>query len=458
MQVATIRVDTSGLSLRRETENVRTHTLLWNSYAVFRREQDVAILDPASLEVVYLSDEEFSVVRDRPNSGAAKSTMKVLASAGIYPGTQMDWIGGLKATLKAQGQGGKASSVSGARIVLTDKCNMTCSYCFVDTNTGQADMSVEELREGLDQIFKAASGRQTFLLQWFGGEPTLRFDLMKEGDSYARKLAKRYGIKRLLHTVVTNGYRIKPEMIDHFQRFRYGVGISVDGFQGVNRRSRTLLSGRDVDEKIETNIRLLTRIRGISTGINITPNSENINDLEASSLYAMDALGVKFLYFNTPIPGPTGWQIDGVRLANALVAIRRHAISRGCMALSSVERSFQAMDTRRPKVYEYIQADGSLSVALLPNRRISLMDINWKSSETVFDYRSKDLTDMLPTLQKNVAKHRECQSCFAVGACGGPSVNDSLSAGGEMSQPDPEYCNYTRSAFVLALWDSTGLQ
>lgn len=458
MHVATVRIDDSGLRRDRRIEVPEMDGLLWNHYPVFRRDQDVAVLDPSTLEVVYLSEGELSAIIGRPNGRLAKATLVVLASAGIRPDPSKNWIEGLRLTLRTQVQTGMATSVSGARIVLTDKCNMTCSYCFVDTNTGQADMTAQELREGLEQLFKAASGRKTFLLQWFGGEPTLRFDLMQEGDAYARSLAKRYGIGRVLHTVVTNGYRLKSEMIEHFRRYRYGVGVSVDGFRGVNRRSRTLLSGRDVDDKIEANIRSLTSVGEISTGINVTPNVGNIDDLESSCLYAMDALGVKFIYFNTPIPGPGGWQIDGAQLARKLVSIRRHALSRGCMALSSIERSYQALDTRKPKVFEYLQADGSLSVALLSRQRISLLDINWKSHDLVFRYDTTELSSMLPKLQKEVARYRECQECFAVGVCGGPSVNDSLNAGEGMSRPDPQYCNYTRTAFVSALWDATGLQ
>lgn len=437
---------------------IQPQGLLWNRYPTFRRELDVAVLDPSTLEVVYMTNIELDAVTNNPQSKIGRKVIAVLNAAGIRSGKHESWLDGLQSTLHSQGQSGAANSISGARIVLTDKCNMTCSYCFVDTNSGQDDITDDDLRDGLEFLFSSARGRPTFLLQWFGGEPTLRFDLIQKGDAYARKFANRYGISRVLHTLVTNGYRIRPEMIAHFRRYHYGVGISIDGFSGVNHHSRTLLSGRNVDDEIEANIRNLVKVSGISTGINITPNSYNIEHLESSCIYAMDMLGVKFLYFNTPIAGCTGWQIDGIQLALTLAAIRRQALMRGCMSVSSIERAYQAMDTRKPSVYEYIQSDGSSNVALLPRRRISLMDINWKSQELIFQYDFHKLTEMFGKIRKNVGSHTACHECFAIGACGGPSLNDSLLKADPCAGPDPQYCGYIKTAFVNALWDATGLQ
>lgn len=106
---------------------------------------------------------------------------------------------------------------------------MACTYCFVDTNSGKPDMTKEELSEGLEFLFEQNAGQEEVSIQWFGGEPTIRFDLMQYGDQLADTLADRYDVARVRRTVVTNGARLTDDALSHFVAYQYGVGISIDG-------------------------------------------------------------------------------------------------------------------------------------------------------------------------------------------------------------------------------------
>ncbi|NEA73541.1 radical SAM protein [Streptomyces sp. SID13588] len=171
------------------------------------------------------------------------------------------------------------SRISGLRVVITTKCNMTCDYCFVHTNTGADDMTQEEIAEGLTCLFEDNVGQKEVAIQWFGGEPTIRFDLMQYGDELADELAAKYGVQRIRRTVVTNGARLTDEMLAHFARYEYGVGISIDGPPAVNSVNRTLLGGQPADDRIRANVRRLVAAEGIHVGANLTPTAANVGRL-----------------------------------------------------------------------------------------------------------------------------------------------------------------------------------
>ncbi|MFF3337839.1 radical SAM protein [Streptomyces flavidovirens] len=342
-------------------------------------------------------------------------------------------------------------------MVLTDKCNMSCDYCFVQTNTGKADMTEAELEAGLSYLFETNVGEEEVSLQWFGGEPTIRFDLMQFGDQLADRLAAQHGVKRIRRTVVTNGARLTDSMIDHFARYQYGVGVSIDGPPAVNAENRKLLGGQPADDRIRRNVQRLLAADGVHVGCNLTPTSANIGRLAEMVAWIIDDLGLTFIYTNTPIPTGGRWRVDGAELARELYEARMVALGRGAMMFSVLDRAFQALDRRHPMLFDHMQSDRTLNVALLPGNRISLCDINFDEPaflHTIDELRSEP--GLLGVIAKNIAPINDCATCPALAICGGPSRNEQLLIGG--TTPDPQMCAFYQGTVEIAAWDSTGVQ
>jgi uncharacterized protein len=418
---------------------------IWDKYVVLRPDTamgDFVLLDPVELDSYFLSANEYATM-------ATESP--VLPTQPAYASYRQALVD----RLERLGESGVPSRIGGYRIVITDKCNMACSYCFVNTNTGSADMSEEDLRAGLDYLFQENAGETDVYLQWFGGEPTVRFDLMQSGDEYARDLADRHGVGRIYHTVVTNGVLLTDEMIVHYKRFNYGVGISLDGKIDVNLRERKLLSGQSADPRIVANARRLID-SGVHVGCNLTPTEHNVSQLQETIAYLFE-VGFRFVYVNTPIPARGKWGVSGGLLANQLYRARMQAYGKGGMLFSAIDRIYQALDNRQPKIYEHLQGDRRSNVALLPERRISICDLNWKNPEFVYNLEElrKDPT-ILGRVRKSLAPAAKCDRCPAVAICGGPSQNDVFLVGSE--EPDREMCDFYTTGLLLALRDDVGLQ
>ncbi|MGW5200763.1 radical SAM protein [Streptomyces spiralis] len=428
--------------------------MLWGKYFQYERDGEAVLLDPVTLDSVFIDSGEVHDLAGVPPT----ATHEALAGLGFTPdGPAADRREALHDRLRVLGLDRAPGRISGLRVVLTDRCNMACTYCFVDTNTGKPDMTEEELREGLEFLFEQNAGQEEVSIQWFGGEPTIRFDLMRYGDQLADDLAEQYGVRRVRRTVVTNGARLTDEALEHFVAYGYGVGISIDGPPGINSANRLLLGGQPADDRIRRNVARFVEADGLHVGCNLTPTSANIGRLAETVRWIIDDLGLKFIYVNTPIPTAGRWRVEGAELARELYEARLAALGRGGMLFSVLDRAFQALDTRRPMLFDHMQGDRSLNAALLPGNRVSLCDINF--TEPSFLYTLGELrgdSSLLAGVAKNVAPIPECGDCPALAVCGGPSRNEQALVDG--STPDPEMCAFYRSTVEIAVWDSTGVQ
>ncbi|MCY9786971.1 radical SAM protein [Nocardiopsis sp. EMB25] len=428
--------------------------LLWGKYVQYDRDGESVLLDPVGLDSVYLDRGEVADLSAVPPT----ATHDALAGLGFTPdGPPTDRREALRTRLHDLGLAPTPSRISGLRVVLTDRCNMACTYCFVDTNTGKPDMTHEELAEGLTYLFEQNAGQREVSIQWFGGEPTIRFDLMRYGDALADELASRYDVERIRRTVVTNGARLTDEMLGHFVRYQYGIGISVDGPPAINAVNRRLLGGQSADGRIGANVGRLLEADGLYVGCNLTPTAANIGQLGETVSWIIEELGLKFIYVNTPIPSGGRWRVKGGDLARELYEARLTALSKGGMLFSVLDRAFQALDTRRPMLFDHMQGDRSLNAALLPGNRISLCDINF--TEPSFIHTLDELRagpELLGGVAKEVAPYEKCGDCPALAICGGPSRNEQALVGADA--PDEEMCAFYTGTVEIAVWDNTGVQ
>ncbi|WP_328311602.1 radical SAM protein [Streptomyces sp. NBC_00442] len=428
--------------------------MLWGKYFQYERDGEAVLLDPVSLDSVFIDSGEVHDLAGVPPT----ATHEALAGLGFTPDdSSVDRREALNHRLHHLGLDAAPRRISGLRVVLTDRCNMACTYCFVDTNSGKPDMTKEELTEGLEFLFEQNAGQDEVSIQWFGGEPTIRFDLMRYGDQLADTLADRYDVRRVRRTVVTNGARLTDEALDHLVAYEYGVGISIDGPPGINSANRLLLGGQPADDRIRRNVARYIDANGLHVGCNLTPTAANIGRLAETVRWIIDDLGLKFIYVNTPIPTAGRWRVDGADLARELYAARAAALGRGGMLFSVLDRAFQALDTRRPMLFDHMQGDRSLNAALLPGNRVSLCDINFTEPSflhTLDELRAEP--SLLAGVAKKVAPIPECGDCPALAICGGPSRNEQALIGG--SRPDPEMCAFYTSTVEIAVWDNTGVQ
>jgi uncharacterized protein len=109
-------------------------------------------------------------------------------------------------------------------LVLTERCNLRCPYCYVPTGQGRR-MPRELALEATERFLRRAPARRPVSLSFFGGEPFLEPELMREVMQLARRLRPR----GLSFNTPTNGTRLDAAALDLVQEHGLRLALSVDG-------------------------------------------------------------------------------------------------------------------------------------------------------------------------------------------------------------------------------------
>ena len=127
-------------------------------------------------------------------------------------------------------------------------CDLTCSYCFAGQGRFKgpsALMTIDVAKRAIDFLVENSGTRKNLEVDFFGGEPLLNFDVVKETVEYARSIEKGAN-KNFRFTLTTNGMGITDEVIDFANRECYNVVLSLDGRKDVHDRERRAV-GSTVD-------------------------------------------------------------------------------------------------------------------------------------------------------------------------------------------------------------------
>jgi uncharacterized protein len=143
-------------------------------------------------------------------------------------------------------------------------CNLNCEYCFASQGKYQGEravMSLEVGKRALDFLIENSQGRTNLEVDFFGGEPLMNFDMIKELVSYARKREKEAG-KNFRFTLTTNGVLIDDDVIDFANREMSNVVLSLDGRKEIHDHYRVDFAGNGSWEKIVPKFQKLVEKRG----------------------------------------------------------------------------------------------------------------------------------------------------------------------------------------------------
>ena len=113
-------------------------------------------------------------------------------------------------------------------------------------------MSLEVGKRALDFLIENSQGRTNLEVDFFGGEPLMNFDMIKELVAYARKREKE-AHKNFRFTLTTNGVLVDDDVIDFANREMSNVVLSLDGRKEVHDRFRVDYNGNGSWEKIFLN-------------------------------------------------------------------------------------------------------------------------------------------------------------------------------------------------------------
>ena len=124
-------------------------------------------------------------------------------------------------------------------------CNLACKYCFAEEGEyhGKRElMSYEVGKKALDFLVANSGNRRNLEVDFFGGEPLMNFQVVKDLVAYGRSLEEKYD-KNFRFTLTTNGVLLDDDIMEFANREMGNVVLSIDGRPEVHNRMRPFRKG-----------------------------------------------------------------------------------------------------------------------------------------------------------------------------------------------------------------------
>ena len=347
---------------------------------------------------------------------------------------------------------------------IAHECNLRCKYCFA----GEGDygavaenertvMTPETGKKAVDFLIAASGNRRNLEVDFFGGEPTLGFDTVKEVVDYARSREKAAG-KNFRFTFTTNGLLLDDEKTDYINNNMNNVVLSLDGRKETNDKMRTAKNGSGCYDKIVPKFKKLTEARSHENYyIRGTYTNENLN-------FSNDVLHIADLGFKQISVEPVIGKKD------ASFAIREEHVKILC---DEYEKLAVLMSKRKKNKFNFFHfmldpeggpcaakritgcGAGTEYLACTPegdlypchqfvgSGQFKLGDINTGIVQTAWRERF---------MKCNVYTKPECDACWAKFYCSGGCAANAYHVNGDIMKPDAIGCELQKKRIECAMY------
>lgn len=125
-------------------------------------------------------------------------------------------------------------------------CNLACQYCFAEEGEyhgRRALMSFEVGKKALDFLVANSGSRRNLEVDFFGGEPLMNWEVVKQLVEYGRSIEEANN-KKFRFTLTTNGVLLNDEILDFVNKEMGNIVLSTDGRREVHDRMRPFRNGK----------------------------------------------------------------------------------------------------------------------------------------------------------------------------------------------------------------------
>jgi uncharacterized protein len=158
----------------------------------------------------------------------------------------------------------KSNVIKALCLHVAHSCNLNCEYCFASQGKYHGEralMSFETGKRALDFLIENSGSRTNLEVDFFGGEPLMNWQVVKDLVAYARSIEKEKG-KNFRFTLTTNGILVDDDVIEFANKECHNVVLSLDGRKEVHDRLRKNIAGKGSYDTIVPKFQEFVKKRG----------------------------------------------------------------------------------------------------------------------------------------------------------------------------------------------------
>lgn len=147
---------------------------------------------------------------------------------------------------------------------LTEECNFRCQYCiFSGVYKNQRrhsmkymniDVAKKAIDDHIQRSIKTIATGNKISINFYGGEPLLAFDLMKEILYYIHEQKFKDYSSNIVHSLTTNGYLLNNEKVDFLKKYNCLIYVTIDGPEDIHDNYRRTVNNHGTYEQIINNL------------------------------------------------------------------------------------------------------------------------------------------------------------------------------------------------------------
>ena len=353
-----------------------------------------------------------------------------------------------------------SKSVKALCLHISHDCNLRCKYCFAsegDYKSGRELMSKDIAFKAVDFLVNNSVGRPHIEIDFFGGEPLMNFNVVKETVEYARQLEKETG-KHFYFTTTTNGTLLNDENIKYINENMDNVVISVDGRKEIHDAVRFDVAGHgSYDRVIPKAQKLVSERNGKSYFIRGTFTSKNL-DFSKDVMHLAD-LGFKEISVE-PVVGSGSDIYFNENDVPTILAEYENLAKQYIERLSKGDGfrfyHFNINTYDGPCLYKKIAACGAgyEYLAVSPDGNIYPCHQFVGHKEYVIGNVYEGITNKKISedfRNNNIFAKEKCKDCWAKLFCSGGCHADAFFTNGKIDEPNEQNCTFQKKRLECAI-------
>ncbi len=344
------------------------------------------------------------------------------------------------------------------RIVLfnSHSCNLRCKYCFNEAGEipKEKHMSSEIARAAVDFLLDRLEEKTQANIVFYGGEPLLNFDCIRETVRYADEKAGQLG-KEIEYSIATNGTLLTDLIIDFLVAHSFSIGLSLDGGQQVHDANRVFPDDHGSYANVVESFKKLTAKKADVT-IQAVISSAGMDIKQAfADLRAVGVVNCRFIHrslANGDTECSSGFELFKKNYDSMIAALLDEDGEKGLPTIPlNFYQLFQQIEER--DIVWKSCSGGSNQIAISADgdfwpceNCVGQPRFAMGNVKTGFD---TTLISSLATIGNETVP--ACTNCWARYLCGGPCPKVSFQKHGKLAEPVETVCASKRHFMEIGL-------
>ncbi len=357
-------------------------------------------------------------------------------------------------------------------LLLTDACNLRCKYCYFLANMDKhyvfSFMNEETAILAINMFAKnikdsRALGHNDQQIVIYGGEPTLNRKTLLRVLRYVDEIKESGKLPDSVSiTVNTNGVLLDQEILEQCKKSGVVIAISIDGPKEIHDQMRIYPSKQGSFNRVIDSYNA-TKTIGVKTGICVTIDKHNVQNIEKVTLWLIENLEVKGIGFNILIENEDPQTEKESHQYSELVAAKLIE----CFKIARERGLYEDRMMRRVKNFVektpvFSDCGGcGLQMVVSPDGKIGVCQAFCGSKEYFVKEPLESFEPINHPFWKEWRKRspltmEECKACIALGNCGGGCPYNAYKRKGTIWSLDERFCVHAKTAaefLIRDLWE-----